>query len=222
MRRLVMIMKGRRPNLRHVLRTLRAALDWQFERTNWDHSISIRYVRPTEQLARLRSQQFSGSLRCDCLTFAHRQHQMSIGAFQNQLTLPLPSRVMSTAYRSQRAFDIGPWDEKPETPSYGVVSQRSASRNSVRLTEAPSSFAWRYPVQLTQAPSSRVDSSSSTWEHSLRSSEQESARPDDFSQEVCQDTERSSTHVAKDAHIEAMWERFGTRLHSSIELQKSI
>ena len=39
-----MIIKGRRPTLRHVSRTHRVALDWLFERINLDPKIQIRHV----------------------------------------------------------------------------------------------------------------------------------------------------------------------------------
>ena len=42
----------------------------------------------------------------------------------------LPSRTMSNAYSSQRDFESGPWDEKLEEPSHGVVTQRSRNKRS--------------------------------------------------------------------------------------------
>ena len=44
-----MIIKGRSPNLSHVSRSHRVDLDWLLERINLDSSISIRFVRTTEQ-----------------------------------------------------------------------------------------------------------------------------------------------------------------------------
>ena len=46
-----MIMKGRSPTMRHVSRTHRVALDWLFDRINFDSKIQIRYVNTTNQLA---------------------------------------------------------------------------------------------------------------------------------------------------------------------------
>ena len=46
-----MIMKGRSPSMRHVTRTHRVALDWLFDRTNFDPKIQIRYVDTKNQLA---------------------------------------------------------------------------------------------------------------------------------------------------------------------------
>ena len=46
-----MIIKGRRPTLRHVSRTHRVALDWLFERINLDPKIQIRHVDAKKQLA---------------------------------------------------------------------------------------------------------------------------------------------------------------------------
>ena len=41
-----MIMKGRRPTMRHVSRTHKVALDWLFDRINLDPKIQIRYLTP--------------------------------------------------------------------------------------------------------------------------------------------------------------------------------
>ena len=46
-----MIVNGRSPNLRHVSRTHRVALDWLFDRVNLDPKIRIRYVDSKNQLA---------------------------------------------------------------------------------------------------------------------------------------------------------------------------
>ena len=45
------IIKGRSPNLRHVSKTHRVALDWLFDRINLDPKIRIRYVDSKNQLA---------------------------------------------------------------------------------------------------------------------------------------------------------------------------
>ena len=46
-----MIMKGRRPTMRHVSRTHRVALDWLFDRINLDSKIQIKYIDTKNQLA---------------------------------------------------------------------------------------------------------------------------------------------------------------------------
>ena len=46
-----MIMKGRSPTMRHVLRTHRVALDWFFDRINLDPKIQIKYIDTKNQLA---------------------------------------------------------------------------------------------------------------------------------------------------------------------------
>ena len=46
-----MIIKGRRPTLRHVSRTHRVALDWLFDRINLDSKIQIKYIDTKNQLA---------------------------------------------------------------------------------------------------------------------------------------------------------------------------
>ena len=46
-----MIIKGRSPTMRHVLRTHRGALDWLFDRNNWDSQIQIKYLDTRNQLA---------------------------------------------------------------------------------------------------------------------------------------------------------------------------
>ena len=46
-----MIIKGRRPTMRHVSRTHRVALDWLFDRINLDPKIQIKYIDSKNQLA---------------------------------------------------------------------------------------------------------------------------------------------------------------------------
>ena len=46
-----MIMKGRSPTMRHVSRTHRVALDWLFDRINFDPKIQIKYIDTKNQLA---------------------------------------------------------------------------------------------------------------------------------------------------------------------------
>ena len=46
-----MIIKGRSPTMRHVSRTHRVALDWLFDRINFDSKIQIRYIDTKHQLA---------------------------------------------------------------------------------------------------------------------------------------------------------------------------
>ena len=46
-----MIIKGRSPTMRHVVRTHRVALDWLFDRINLDQQIQIKYIDTKNQLA---------------------------------------------------------------------------------------------------------------------------------------------------------------------------
>ena len=46
-----MIIKGRRPTMRHVSRTHRVALDWLFDRINLDSKIQIKYIDTKNHLA---------------------------------------------------------------------------------------------------------------------------------------------------------------------------
>ena len=46
-----MILMGRSPTMRHVVRTHRVALDWLFDRINFDPKIQIKYVDSENQLA---------------------------------------------------------------------------------------------------------------------------------------------------------------------------
>ena len=46
-----MIMKGLLPTMRHVTRVQKVALDWLFDRINFDPKIQIRYVDTKNQLA---------------------------------------------------------------------------------------------------------------------------------------------------------------------------
>ena len=46
-----MIIKGRSPTMRHVSRTHRVALDWLFDRINFDSKVQIKYIDTKNQLA---------------------------------------------------------------------------------------------------------------------------------------------------------------------------
>ena len=46
-----MIIKGRRPTMRHVSKTHRVALDWLFDRINLDTKIQIKFIDTKNQLA---------------------------------------------------------------------------------------------------------------------------------------------------------------------------
>ena len=46
-----MIIKGRRPTMRHVSRTHRVALDWLFDRINVDPKIQIKYIDTKNQIS---------------------------------------------------------------------------------------------------------------------------------------------------------------------------
>ena len=46
-----MIIKGRSPTMRHVSRTHRVALDWLFDRINFDTKIQIKYIDTKKKLA---------------------------------------------------------------------------------------------------------------------------------------------------------------------------
>ena len=48
-----MIIKGRSPTMRHVSRTHRVALDWLFDRINFDPKIQIKYTDTKNQLAHI-------------------------------------------------------------------------------------------------------------------------------------------------------------------------
>ena len=46
-----MIIKGRSPTMRHVSSTHRVALDWLFDRINWDPKIQIKSIDTRNQFA---------------------------------------------------------------------------------------------------------------------------------------------------------------------------
>ena len=75
-----MIINGRSPTMRHVLRTHRVALDRLFDRINQDSKIQIRYTDTKHQLADMLTSHFSStcctknfSLIC-CSTITKRIH----------------------------------------------------------------------------------------------------------------------------------------------------
>ena len=69
-----MIIKGRRPTMRHVSRTHRVALDWLFDRINLDPKIEIKYIDTKNKLADILTKgQFTrddGIIFCVCLKLA--------------------------------------------------------------------------------------------------------------------------------------------------------
>ena len=78
---------------------------------------------------------------------------------------------MSNAYSSQRDFESGPCDEKPEEPSHRSVDQRSvwvAQCDSLRHSQV---LLLEPLERLTAGPSSSVESSSCAKGTALRSSE---------------------------------------------------
>ena len=58
-----MIIKGRSPTMRHLSRSYRVALDWLFERINWDPKIQIKYI-DTKKWQREISHVMNGIIFC--------------------------------------------------------------------------------------------------------------------------------------------------------------
>ena len=144
----LMAIERRNPNWKRVSRTHRVDLDRLFERTNVDHSISIRYVNTTEQLAHNLTLGASTTILVKSLMRLvdidpppKLDFNRSISESSCSAVSSFPFRGMSDAYGSKLDFESGPWDEKLEEPSYRVVNQRSFWENFVRSTEVPSSSA---------------------------------------------------------------------------------
>ena len=116
-----MIIKSRGPNLRLVSRTHRVDLDWLIERINLDSSILIRHVRATEQVTLMSTKSASTTSsdtdRPSDLKVDHSQSETSCSVVSQAILL-----AMSNAYSSQRDFESGLWEEKPEDSSCGVRS----------------------------------------------------------------------------------------------------
>ena len=92
---LKMIIKGRRPTMRHVSRTHRVALDWLLERINLDPKIQTNYVDTKNQLADLLTE--GNFTRDEWNHFLRLFHMMSffclfLQPFQNQMTNPRSCR----------------------------------------------------------------------------------------------------------------------------------
>ena len=79
-----MIIKGRSPNMRHVPRTHRVALDWLFERVNLDPQIQIRYIDSKHQLADILTKgNFTRDEWNGLLNLFNISHFSSLGCAQN-------------------------------------------------------------------------------------------------------------------------------------------
>ena len=88
-----MIIKGRRPTIRHVSRTHRVALDKLFDRINLDPTVQIKYVDTKNQLA-------------DILTWQKvTSHVMSGTVFSVRSTAAL--RRCRKGHRSRRGMNCG-------------------------------------------------------------------------------------------------------------------
>ena len=117
-----MIVKDRRPNVRHVSRTHRIDLECLFERIIVDSSMSIRYVRTTAQYladnfdewcVRHPSMEVSDAVVRDSSTSTLNVDrsfcESSCSAVSRNSLL-----AMSNVHSSQRDFECGPWEEKRE------------------------------------------------------------------------------------------------------------
>ena len=94
------IIRGRSSNLKHVSRTHRVDLDWPFERINLDKSMSIRFVRTTEQSADMSTK---GSTEIsDAVVQMHPQTKLH--ADRNSSEPPQTPRATSDVYNTQRGF----------------------------------------------------------------------------------------------------------------------
>ena len=116
---ILMIVKGRSPNLRHVSRTHRGDLDWLFERINLDSSIFIRYVRITEQLADMLTKCAFATIQWRFLMQLfdlHPHPKLNVDRMFSETSCsavsPQTPRAKSDVHNTQRDFENGSWKEK--------------------------------------------------------------------------------------------------------------
>ena len=78
-----MIIKGRSPTMRHVCRTHRVALDWLFDRINWDPKSQIKYIDTKNQLADILTKgNFTRDERNHLLCLCNISHFSSINSLE--------------------------------------------------------------------------------------------------------------------------------------------
>ena len=158
-----MIIEGGRSNSRNVPRTQCVDLDWLFLRESMDTSISVGFVRTTEHLADV------------CTKCAI--HNKSVEVFD---AIVRRSCIAENRCQSQCFGIIMFCSLFPYHPVlHRTTRQHTSWRSDVAIIlDVVSHGWWRGPVQLTEAPSSRVEHSSSRGENCLRCSEQEGANVD--------------------------------------------
>ena len=125
-----MIFKERSPTLRHVSRTHRAALDWIFDRINFDPKIDIKYVDTKDQLADMSTK---GNLTRD--EWNHLLHLLNFVNFSMFSCIHFLSNTKETVMtkraenNSERTVGIG----ETKTNEFGVkeppvCKERSSAR----------------------------------------------------------------------------------------------
>ena len=91
---LKMTIKGRSPNMRHVVRTQRVDLDWLWERLRDDPGIHLRYVNTKKQLADMLTKgsftQYTWQQLCDLC---------NLGPSVSSSTIPLTNKIKFTQVR---------------------------------------------------------------------------------------------------------------------------
>ena len=131
-----MITKGRSPNLRHVSRTRRVALDWLFDRINLDPKIRIRYVNSKNQFA-------------DILTIGHftrdeLNHLLCLFTFSSQSCCEVSSQNVSEAMAKRQ--QEGDYDERVVAKSKPV--RNLVSRSCAGPSTTPSSTVSSNPEKF--------------------------------------------------------------------------
>ena len=123
-----MIIKGRSPSMRHVSRTHRVALDWLFDRINFDPKIQIKYIDTKNQLADILTK---GSFTRD--EWNHLLHLFNIMFFstisRSHFFVPngKQSLVMSKSSQEGLSNDSPTVKAKPRSSAMNLVSHQSLS-----------------------------------------------------------------------------------------------
>ena len=151
-----MIIKGRSPTMRHVLRTQRVALDWLFDRIKLDPKIQIRYIDSKHQLADILTEgnftrvewknllhlfnvsNFS-SLRCtqnfrliSCITMAKRIQEQKGGERVVSKSRPEMTNISSYLMSSSSSAASSPIASK--SPWMSAASWRPGSRMNLEAS----------------------------------------------------------------------------------------
>ena len=133
-----MIIKGRSPTMRHVSRTPRIALDWLFDRINFDSKIQIRYIDTKHQLADILTKgNFTRYEWNILLHLFNISHFSSTCCAENSSLLSCPS-TMAKRMQEQKEEEIIVAKSKPSAMNLSSsIATSSSSATSPMTCKSP-------------------------------------------------------------------------------------